>query len=296
MEEQNFKLERRKIVLIRSGRVTYDGAGVRLNRVFTYNDDRRFDPFLLLDHFGSSNPLDYLPGFPWHPHRGIETVTYMLEGRVEHGDSLGNSGVIRAGDVQWMSAGSGIIHQEMPKQAEGILEGFQLWVNLPRGLKMSTPIYRGIKSTEIPAFSTPEGGKIRVISGEYRGAEGPVRGLPVDPTYLDVSLPPSAGFSLQMKKGYTAFAYIVRGSGRFDAGSGTLEQGQVGLYDTSGSQISVRAGTQGLRFIMVAGRPLGEPVAWWGPIVMNTADDIALALTELKHGTFIKHRKVVVEE
>lgn len=295
MEEQDVRLEQRRVILVKSGRLTYDGAGVRLSRVFTYNDDHRFDPFLLLDHFGSSNPLDYLAGFPWHPHRGIETVTYMLQGRIEHGDSLGNSGVIRAGDVQWMSAGSGIIHQEMPKQADGVLEGFQLWVNLPKTLKMSTPTYRGLRSTDIPAFSTPEGGKIRVIAGKYRGAEGPVRGIPVDPTYLDVSLPPSTGFNLQVKKGYTAFAYVVTGSGRFDRTSGLLREGQVGLYDVSETQILVRAGPGGLRFLLMCGRPVGEPVAWWGPIVMNTEEDISLALTELKHGTFIKHKRVIVE-
>jgi redox-sensitive bicupin YhaK (pirin superfamily) len=277
------------------GTETLEGAGVRLHRLFGNAHVPRFDPFLLLDNFGSADPHDYEAGFPWHPHRGIETVTYMLEGRVEHDDSLGNSGVIGSGDVQWMSAGSGIIHQEMPKQRDGMLQGFQLWVNLPARDKMSLPAYRGLVAPEIPIVPTPEGGRVRVIAGQYERVEGPVRGIPVDPTYLDVSLPPGAEFSAPVERGHTALAYAVEGAGSFDGSDRSMRADHVALYG-DGDRVKVRAGDAGLRFLLVAGRPLGEPVAWYGPIVMNRPEELSQAVVELRRGDFIKHPRPIVEE
>jgi redox-sensitive bicupin YhaK (pirin superfamily) len=286
----------RSVVRRFPGLPTLEGAGVRLRRSFSNNEVPLFDPFLLLDRFGSSNPEDYLAGFPWHPHRGIETVTYMLDGQVEHGDTLGNSGVIAAGDIQWMNSGSGIIHQEMPKRTEGTLSGFQLWVNLPAAQKMSTPAYRGLSSTEIPEVTTDEGNRVKVVAGSFDRVEGPVRGLSVDPTYLDVRLPPHGRFELDPPHGFTVFAHEVDGSATFDGSDPRpVEAGETALFGAGGA-VRARAADTGARFLLVSGRPLREPVAWYGPIVMNRQDELAQAVRELRNGDFIKHRRPIVEE
>jgi redox-sensitive bicupin YhaK (pirin superfamily) len=272
---------------------TIEGAGVRLKRAFGFRQVPEFDPFLLLDHFGSSDPADYLPGFPWHPHRGIETITYMLVGEVEHGDSLGNKGVIGTGDVQWMTAGSGIIHQEMPKGGPGgVMGGMQLWANLPASQKMMDPRYRDVQSRQIPEVTAAGGARIKVICGDVQGVKGPVGDIVIDPEYLDVSLPAGATFTHPVKAGHTVFAYVFEGEaflgGRkpdADAGTGP---GHVVLFG-DGDQIVAAAGGQPARFVLVAGKPLHEPIAWAGPIVMNTQDELRLAFDEYNQGTFIKH-------
>jgi quercetin 2,3-dioxygenase len=275
---------------------TLEGAGVRLRRSFSNNEVPLFDPFLLLDRFGSTDPADYLAGFPWHPHRGIETVTYVLDGRVEHGDTLGNSGVIGAGDVQWMNSGSGIIHQEMPQRSDSGISGFQLWVNLPAHEKMSVPAYRGLSASDIPEVSTDAGNRVKVVAGSFGHVEGPARGIPVDPTYLDVRLPPHGEFEFPTHAGYTVFGHSIEGSGAF-AGDDT---GPVGAGETvlfgAGGPVRARAGENGHRFLLVAGRPLHEPVAWYGPIVMNTQSELRSAVRELQSGEFIKHKRPIVEE
>jgi quercetin 2,3-dioxygenase len=278
------------------GRPTLEGAGVRLRRSFSNNEVPLFDPFLLLDRFGSSNPADYLAGFPWHPHRGIETVTYVLDGRVEHGDTLGNSGVIGSGDVQWMNSGSGIIHQEMPKEIDGPMSGFQLWVNLPAKEKMSVPAYRGLTAGEIPEVTTDHGDRVKVVAGTFDRVEGPVRGIPVDPTYLDVRVPSGGEFELPTDPNYTVFAHAIDGRGGF-AGSDTapVAAGETVLFGPGGP-VRARAGPDGMRFLLVSGRPLHEPVAWYGPIVMNTSAELQTAIRELRDDSFIKHRRPIVEE
>jgi quercetin 2,3-dioxygenase len=296
------------------GTETLEGAGVRLRRMFSGNEVPLLDPFLLLDNFGSSNPADYLAGFPWHPHRGIETVTYMLNGQVAHEDSLGNGGKIDAGDVQWMSAGSGILHQEMPQRTEGRLAGFQLWVNLPRRLKMEVPAYRGLRANGIPSVRTPDGGVVKVVAGSFQGVEGPVREIPVEPTYLDVTIPKDSEFSFPVRAGHTVFAQAIEGHGTFDPhgaasrdapdpspGRGSVPKlssaraGETVLFG-EGDRVQIRSGGEGLRFLLVAGKPLHEPVAWYGPIVMNTQDEILEAARELQRGTFIRSKQVVNEE
>jgi len=286
----------RSIVRRFPGVPTLEGAGVRLRRSFSNNEVPLFDPFLLLDRFGSSNPADYLAGFPWHPHRGIETVTYVLDGRVAHGDTLGNSGVIGSGDVQWMNSGSGIIHQEMPQRTEGMMSGFQLWVNLPAREKMSVPAYRGLSAAEIPEVSTDTGNRVKVVAGTYGTVEGPVRGIPVDPTYLDVHVPAGGTFDVPTHPGHTVFAHAIDGRGTFagDDPAPVLE-GETALFG-SGASLRVRAGDEGLRFLLVSGRPLHEPVAWYGPIVMNRQEELVEAMRELDHGEFIKDRRPIVEE
>jgi quercetin 2,3-dioxygenase len=275
---------------------TLEGAGVRLRRSFSNNEIPLFDPFLLLDRFGSTNPADYLAGFPWHPHRGIETVTYVLDGKVEHGDTLGNSGVIGAGDVQWMNSGSGIIHQEMPQLSDDGISGFQLWVNLPAKEKMSVPAYRGLTAADLPEVSTDAGSRVKVVAGPFGQAEGPVRGIPVDPTYLDVRVPPGGEFEFPTKSGYTVFAHSIDGGGTF---SGTDSQpvasGETVLFG-AGGPVRVRASDAGHRFLLVSGRPLHEPVAWYGPIVMNTQSELLTAARELRSGDFIKHKRPINEE
>ncbi len=275
---------------------TLEGAGVRLRRSFSNAEVPLFDPFLLLDRFGSSNPADYLAGFPWHPHRGIETVTYVLDGRVAHGDTLGNSGVIGSGDVQWMNSGSGIIHQEMPQRTEGPMSGFQLWVNLPAKEKMSVPAYRGLTAAEFPEVTSDAGNRVKVVAGTFDGVEGPVKGIPVDPTYLDVRVPAGGAFELATQPGFTVFAHAIDGSGVF-AGhdAAPVGSGETALFGP-GDSVGVRAGDQGLRFLLVSGRPLNEPVAWYGPIVMNRRDELVEAMRELDRGDFVKHRKPIVEE
>ena len=275
---------------------TLEGAGVRLRRSFSNNEVPLFDPFLLLDRFGSSNPADYLAGFPWHPHRGIETVTYVLDGRVAHGDTLGNSGVIGPGDVQWMNSGSGIIHQEMPQRTEGVLSGFQLWVNLPSSEKMSVPAYRGLAADELPAVTTDAGTSVKVVAGRYGSVEGPVRGIPVDPTYLDVTIPPGGSFERETPAGHTVFAHTVDGAGVFAGTDGRPVTGGETVLFGDGRALRATAGDAGLRFLLVSGRPLHEPVAWYGPIVMNTRAELADAVRELRAGDFVKHRRPIVED
>jgi len=269
------------------GQDTFDGAGVKLRRIFGFSADNAFDPFLLLDDFGSDNPDDFLAGFPWHPHRGIETVTWMLEGRVAHGDSLGNSGVIGPGEMQWMSAGSGIIHQEMPERAEGRLRGLQLWVNLPAREKMSAPKYRGILPHEVPTLPLPDGGEVLVLAGEYGGVTGPVRDVVASPRYLDVNLPAGGEFTWEGLGGLTVFAYVVEGAARFAPKTDAVKRGSAVLFG-DGDTVEVRAPHEGARFVLAAGTPLREPVAWRGPIVMNTQQELDRAFGELREGTFVK--------
>lgn len=277
-------------------RETLEGAGVRLRRGFGNAEVPLFDPFLLLDNFGSSNPEDYLKGFPWHPHRGIETVTYMLDGQVDHGDSLGNRGTIGAGDVQWMTSGSGIIHQEMPRRAEHALSGFQLWVNLPAKAKMERPAYRGLTGSEFPVETTDEGAKVRVVSGTFGSVEGPVKGISVDPTYLDVTLPPNGKFRLDIPPAYTAFAHTIDGEVAFGPeGAALSAKAETDLFGP-GDLVEARAGPPGGRFLLVSGRPIGEPVAWYGPIVMNHQNELSEAIRELRAGTFVRERSPILEE
>jgi hypothetical protein len=276
----------RKVEGVFKSQPTIEGAGVRLMRVFGNHQVPTFDPFLLLDHFGSDDPKDYLKGFPWHPHRGIETVTYMWEGEVEHGDSIGNSGVIRSGDVQWMTAGSGIIHQEMPRKYDGLMRGFQLWVNLPAKKKKTTPKYRGIEKEEIPTVEK-DGQKIKVLAGKVGGTVGPVRDLAVEIEYLDVELGAGKTFEHEAPKNHKVFAYVVTGS--ISVLGKAVMPGYCALF---GEGDMVRIGTEkGARFLFVTGEPLGEPVAWGGPIVMNTQEELARAFEELDEGTFIKAGK-----
>jgi len=290
-----------------SAKPTLEGAGVRLRRAFGFGDTEPFDPFLLLDDFRNDRPEDYLKGFPWHPHRGIETITYVLAGDVDHGDSLGNAGTIGAGDVQWMTAGSGIIHQEMPRgDAEGRMHGFQLWANLPSSLKMTAPRYQDIRSADISEVTDDDGTKVRVICGEFWGKRGPVDGIAAEPMYLDVSVPPGKRRRLPVESSRHAFAYVFAGSGRFaDAseprpiatdyvggGDGASDESagnrSLVLFD-SGDEVVVQAGDEGIRFLLVSGRPIEEPVAWYGPIVMNTPEELQRAFDEFRAGTFLKH-------
>lgn len=278
----------RSIERLTRGRPTLEGAGVHLKRAFGSADVPRYDPFLMLDDFHSDRPADYMAGFPWHPHRGIETVTYMISGEVEHGDSMGNKGVILSGEVQWMTAGSGIVHQEMPRRQDGTLWGLQLWVNLPASHKMMGPRYRGIRATDIPSCQLESGGLVKVVAGSFKGCHGPVRDLIGDPEYLDVSLPSLANFGHDIAKGHTAFAYVLEGEGRFEPGQKSAMGTEALLLYGDGDQVSIRAEKAGLRFILVSGRPLREPVAWGGPIVMNTQEELQVAFAEYRNGTFIK--------
>jgi len=278
----------RKVAGIYKGRPTLEGAGVRLKRVFGYHEAPNFDPFLMLDDFRSDNPEDYLAGFPWHPHRGIETVTYMLEGKVEHGDSLGNSGVIRAGQIQWMTAGSGIVHQEMPKAEKGRMGGLQLWVNLPKSHKMMKPRYRDVLAGDVPLVRPDDGVEVKIISGRMGGVTGPVRDIICDIEYLDVSLAPGKRFEHAVGKGRNAFAYILKGEGAFDPmGGRCLSAEQLAHYE-DGERIVVETTEAPLRFLFLSGDPLKEAVAWRGPIVMNTWEELDLAFKEYHDGTFIK--------
>jgi redox-sensitive bicupin YhaK (pirin superfamily) len=266
-----------------------EGAGVRLKRVFGYSETELMDPFLLLDHFGSDNPDDYLKGFPWHPHRGIETITYMIEGKVLHEDSLGNSGTIETGDVQWMTAGSGIVHQEMPDRSNGTMMGFQLWANLPSSNKMMHPRYQDIKDSEIPEVETESGARVRIICGKLDGTCGPVSEIVTDPEYMDVIVPPGKEFTHSVKKGHTVFAYVFDGRGYFDEDKERLiETDHLVLFE-DGDQIVAKSGDEQLRFLLVSGMPIGEQIAWYGPIVMNNREELDLAFREYREGTFIKH-------
>lgn len=280
----------RKVSRISPSRATTEGAGVHLKRVFGYHDTALLDPFLLLDDFHSENPDDYMAGFPWHPHRGIETVTYMIHGNVEHGDSMGNSGVISDGDVQWMTAGSGIIHQEMPARTQGMMQGFQLWVNLPAKEKMMEPRYRDVLRDTIPGVALESGAKIKVISGTVGDTIGPVRDIVVDIEYLDVEVPPETVFEHEITRGHTAFAYIFGGSGYFDSSQDKPAGREHLILYGDGKRISVSTKTEGVRFLLISGQPLREHVAWYGPIVMNTEEELDLAFREYRNGTFIKHK------
>jgi redox-sensitive bicupin YhaK (pirin superfamily) len=284
---------------------TIEGAGVHLRRAFGFGDTSDTDPFLLLDDFRNERPQDYLAGFPWHPHRGIETITYVLAGTVEHGDSMGNQGAIAAGDVQWMTAGRGIIHQEMPKgDSDGRMHGFQLWANLPSSLKMTEPRYQEVKAGDIPVVSDDDGTRIRIVCGTFRGSKGPVDEVAIDPVYLDVAVPPGRRKTLPVETTRHAFAYVFEGAGKFCNASAPLEvpteaagwadatpptqadNRSLVLFDR-GDEVTVQAGDDGIRFLLVSGRPLAEPVAWYGPIVMNTQEQLRRAFEELRQGTFL---------
>jgi len=279
----------RKIKLTLKSRPTLEGAGVRLKRAFGYNEVPLFDPFLLLDHFGSDNPNDYLAGFPWHPHRGIETITYMIRGEVAHGDSLGNEGVINSGDCQWMTAGCGIIHQEMPQRTEGYMMGFQLWANLPASEKMMRPRYRDIKEEQIPVISLDDKIKVKVICGQVGEVTGPVKDIVTDPEYLDVHVENGGVFKHKVKNGHTLFAYVFEGEGYFDDNREKLKQvGDLILYE-DGDELLISTENSHVRFLLVSGKPIGEPVAWRGPIVMNTQEELITAFREYQNGTFIKN-------
>ena len=299
----------RRIKKVWKAKPTIEGAGVHLKRVFGYHEVPQLDPFLLLDDFRSNDPAEYVRGFPWHPHRGIETITYVLAGDVEHGDSLGNRGVISSGDVQWMTAGSGIIHQEMPKgDREGRMWGFQLWANLPARHKMMDPRYREVKRDDIPEAKTAEGATVRVVCGEVAGVRGPVREIVTEPEYLDVSIPARSSFRHPVKAGHTVFAYVFEGEGYFDperdpyAREDVAESyfdmerpcvcgnGTVVLYGP-GDTVAVSTEERPVRFLLVSGRPLGEPIAWYGPIVMNTQAELRVAFREYEQGTFVKHAR-----
>jgi len=282
----------RTIRTLSNSRPTLEGAGVHLKRAFGYNEVPLFDPFLMMDDFRSDNPDHYLAGFPWHPHRGIETITYVLQGDVEHGDSMGNKGVISSGDTQWMTAGSGIIHQEMPRGTyEGKMEGFQLWANLPRSHKMMDPRYRDIKSDQVPVVELESGAKVKVICGKIGRHEGPVKDIIIDPEYLDVSLPERTEFVRATKRGHTVFAYVIEGKGRFDQQKDKdIGNATICLF-ADGDQVKVTTGDEPVRFLLISGKPIGEPVAWHGPIVMNTDEELETAFEEYRNGTFIKHGK-----
>jgi len=279
----------RKILDIIQPQTVIEGAGVRLKRSIATRTLDYLDPFLLFDHFGSDNPDDYLAGFPMHPHRGIETVTYMLAGVVHHRDSIGNSGSIGAGDVQWMTSGRGILHEEMPQPHQGQMAGFQLWVNLPAKLKMTQPRYQEIASDLIPKTDR-DGAKIRVIAGAVDGVQGPVTEIAADPTYLDVSIPPNSSFSQPVERGHSAFAYVFEGEGTFGiTGEGdgeTVSHPKLVVFD-DGDYIQVRATKQPVRFLLVSGKPLYEPIVRYGPFVMNTREEIEQALRDLRNGTFV---------
>jgi quercetin 2,3-dioxygenase len=285
---------------------TLEGAGVHLNRAFGFGGTSDFDPFLLLDDFRNERPEDYLAGFPWHPHRGIETITYVLAGTVEHGDSIGNHGTIAAGDVQWMTAGSGIIHQEMPKgDPKGRMHGFQLWANLPASLKMMKPRYQEVLAPEIPVVKDDDGTEVRIVCGNFWGKRGPVEGVAADPIYLDVSVPAGKRKTLPVEVTRHAFAYVFAGAGKFCNASGPLavptepagwidstppteaDNRSLVLFDR-GDEVTVQADTEGIRFLLISGKPLEEPVAWYGPIVMNTQEQLREAFQELRDGTFLK--------
>jgi redox-sensitive bicupin YhaK (pirin superfamily) len=297
----------RQVEKVLRSKPTVEGAGVHLRRAFGFHEVRQFDPFLLLDDFRSSNPAEYLAGFPWHPHRGIETITYVIQGRVEHGDSMGNAGAIGPGDVQWMTAGSGIIHQEMPKgRDDGLMGGFQLWANLPASHKMMDPRYRGIEAPDIPEVALNGGARAKIVAGKVGGVIGPVRGIVTDPEYLDITVPADSQLSHTVEAGRTVLAYVIDGKGYFDQrrdsfvyeaeganyfdlerdclfGSGTL------VVFGDGNELVVATSSSPVRFLLFAGKPIGEPVAWYGPIVMNTQAELQIAFEEYRKGTFIKH-------
>jgi redox-sensitive bicupin YhaK (pirin superfamily) len=295
----------RKIKKAFKSKKTLEGAGVHLKRAFGFSETGLFDPFLLLDDFRSGNPDHYLKGFPWHPHRGIETITYILQGKVEHGDSLGNSGVIDSGDVQWMTAGSGIIHQEMPKgDAGGRMEGFQLWANLPAKQKMTHPRYRDVSSGDIPTITLDNGVQVKIICGTVNGVQGPVRDIMIDPEYLDIIVPANTVYEHPTKPGHTVLSYVIAGGGYFckEKKPFTYETEGENYFDMKtdpvatngtlilfedGDTVHIETGDKSMRFLLISGKPLGEPIAWYGPIVMNTQEELELAFKEYREGTFL---------
>ena len=299
----------RKIRKVLKSKPTIEGAGVHLHRVFGFSHVPMFDPFLLLDDFRSDYPENYIKGFPWHPHRGIETITYVIKGDVEHGDSMGNQGIISAGDIQWMTAGSGIIHQEMPKgDSSGRMYGFQLWANLPRSHKMMDPRYRDVKSGQVPEVLLENGARVRAICGQVVDRKGPVRDIITDPEYLDVTVPPGSEFIHSTKRGHTVFAYVIDGKGcfcnekkpfsyeiegtnYFDMQANPFISNRSLVLFGDGDQVMVSTESDAVRFLLVSGRPIGEPVAWYGPIVMNTQDELRVAFEEYNNGQFIKHKR-----
>ena len=298
----------RNIRKVLKAKPTLEGAGVHLKRVFGFSEVPGFDPFLLLDDFRNDQPENYLKGFPWHPHRGIETITYVLAGDVEHGDSMGNKGIISSGDIQWMTAGSGIVHQEMPQgDPQGVMEGFQLWANLPKSHKMIAPRYREVNSRTIPEVVLANGTKIRVICGRVGDVAGPVGDIVIDPEYLDVTMPPQSAFLHPTRRGHTVFAYVIAGKGYFCKEKRPFSHEVEGLnyFDMewepfvgnemlvlfgNGDEVIVSTETEPVRFLLISGKPIGEPVAWYGPIVMNTEEELRVAFEEYRNGTFIKHR------
>ena len=299
--------ENRKIRKVFKSKPTIEGAGVHLRRVFGNSEVPIFDPFLLLDDFRNTDPRQYIKGFPWHPHRGIETITYVLRGDVEHGDSMGNKGVITSGDMQWMTAGSGIIHQEMPRgDGDGVMEGFQLWANLPKSHKMMAPRYRDINSSHVPEVVTNSGATVKVICGTVEGTKGPVTDIVIDPEYLDVTVPALSEFVHKTSPGHTVLAYVISGKGvfcneknpfaydiegvnYFDMERDPYIQNGTAVLFGDGDQVTVSAQGKPVRFLLISGRPIGEPVAWYGPIVMNTEEELQTAFEEYRDGTFIKH-------
>ncbi len=296
----------RRIKKVWKSKPTIEGAGVHLKRVFGYYQVPELDPFLLLDDFRSNNPDHYLKGFPWHPHRGIETITYVLQGEVEHGDSMGNRGLISSGDVQWMTAGGGIIHQEMPKGDKNrVMAGFQLWANLPASHKMMAPRYRDVKNQQIPEISLKNGARVKIICGKVDGTQGPVQDIVTNPEYLDVTVPAGATFAHPVKKGRNVFAYVIEGEGYFDQGRDAYGHEVVGnnyfdlkrscicgnetiIHYGDGDEVTVTSEKKGVRFLLASGKPIGEPIAWYGPIVMNTQEELRIAFEEYQNGTFIK--------
>lgn len=279
----------RKVERIISSKPVIEGAGVHLKRVFGHSDVPDFDPFLLLDDFHSDNPKDYLAGFPWHPHRGIETVTYMIHGAVEHGDSMGNKGTIQTGDMQWMTAGSGIVHQEMPEGQDGLMWGLQFWVNLPASHKMIPPRYRDILAQDIPVYKSKDGIEVKVVSGHYKDLTGPVQDIICEPEYLDIILPPHQTFTHQVNKDHTLFSFVLVGAGYFSPNKKDLVSAEHLALFGKGEQVEITAHDDGLRFLLISGKPLREPVAWYGPIVMNTEEELEKAFEEYRNGTFLKH-------
>jgi hypothetical protein len=300
----------RKIRKVLKSKPVIEGAGVYLKRAFGFSEVPLFDPFLLLDDFRSENPEHYKKGFPWHPHRGIETITYVIQGDVEHGDSMGNKGDITSGDVQWMTAGSGIIHQEMPKgDADGKMEGFQLWANLPAVQKMMDPRYRDIKSSQIPKVRLDNGIEIKIISGQVGNRQGSVRDIVIDPEYIDVAIPAHTKFIHPTREGHTVFAYVISGRGYFCQERKPFTSEVEGINDfdmqrdpflenetlilfEDGDHVSVSTEDEAVRFLLISGKPLNEPVAWQGPIVMNTQEELKIAFEEYRQGTFVKHENL----
>ncbi len=299
----------RRVKRVMKSRPTIEGAGVHLKRAFGFHEVPSLDPFLLLDDFHSDRPSDYVKGFPWHPHRGIETITYVLHGRVEHGDSMGNKGIIGSGDVQWMTAGSGIIHQEMPKgERSGLMWGFQLWANLPASQKMMEPRYRDVRNDQIPETTVDSGVRVRIISGQVKGVVGPVRDIVIDPEYLDVAMQAGSTFRHPVRKGRTVFAYTTEGSGHFGQQCDPYDYDIIGasyfdfkrdnllgpealvVFD-DGDVVHALTDSQPFRFLLISGNPIREPVAWHGPIVMNTQEELRAAFEEYERGTFLKHPK-----